>query len=1379
MKKLLIAISTALAVGVGLAATKGSCESAAASISVGRSTTVKLVAEYDPEDRSYDDSGDGVYYLTTTLSRGYAYTLTYSGATADEVSVYAYPRETTEAEDEKDIYSPFASFSEFGDGSFNGVYVQYLQSEDWDSEDPSSWKYYIVVSGELGASVTVSLASGIVQYADPGSSDNPTTLSFADTLKTGSYDFLDGEYYFSASLKAGRFYRVRTTGGTTTYPVYLSLDAGDSNYAVFEDQEYSSDTNNVAYIVAPDEDAKFTFLASGTNTTFGLAWQSIPTRAITAHPSTPLDASNNFTATIVPGRRINSYKYADDIIDETLCSIVLAKGERWVFSTEGAVTPCDMVLYDAKGKILATNSGTGNGSFDTLIGYEVTAAGTYYVGVCESELGVMDTPLGEEVTLVAEKVGSVNGDPDEWDAADDTAAGATALSPLPAVNSIDPTVEGSAHGPHRLGVTDWTDCFQIGARKGLTYALTAVQTGEETTDLTLQAEVFTLSGTTERLVKNVTGGIDPTADDYLEFEATANATYYIRVSVAEGKGLTYPDYTIYALAYSEDSDKLGILTVNTPGASSATWSIGSESTKYPGGASILVSGNQTIKFSSITGFKSAVATTNVTVEAGAEPTVVDVKYIDTFDPKDDAAVGRSGSVSYSPTSLTFKNTDTEYAKRTLWDDDPADTFVFAGNDGYLYDIELRNVEGDEVYFSITNAQDGVVVEDVTSVTQLALPKLTGSAKYVLTVYNGEEATTYGGYTLAGKFANVGAIKFSKTAVSAKENAANVAITVNRTAKDGYVRVLYGTVAGTAKPGVDYVAQSGVLEWANGDNKAKTISVKLIPDLVSVYEGNKTFSVKLRPVDEEDRSSSEYPAVIAGGDECVVTLTETAKATDTVESAYAKIAPKLATVKTETVALETGTFYGVLSEDGSSLTNGFPKFASIQLTASTANPSKLSAKVALGGANYTFAGTGWEEGVEENTLTQQLLLSQKVNRLDEETNKTVSETVTNILTVTVASGATATDGDWLRAGGSVELEMIVPDADKKGYQETRYIGEIYRNNAKIQGYFNVVTNFTGYYTIALAPDCVDATVAPAGNGYVTLTIDNKGTAKVAGMLSDGTTKPSLSVAACAIKEDNESAIGYSMFVPVYFAKKPAVFAGEIRLFVNENDEVVADASRPLAWYNDEAKVTYYNEEGWQLNLAPCGGWYDTIINLQTYYLTRGFYTQTEDASNLPEELLAAGYSFVTDVQPDGTDVDLAGDAFSTAKKALVKSGSVNDLLSSTNPCNVQVKLTRKTGLVTGSFSLWSEDASGKQKEITGLKVNGVLVLSRDVASPIGDETVVAGFWNKSVKRSATVTNETTGRTSNVSWNWNISLPFNVIGEDQGDIDWWAEDWGDND
>lgn len=1382
MKKLLIGMMTLAAATVAVAATKGSCESAAASLPIGRSTSVRLVGEeYDTEENTYDDDS-GVYYLAVTLSRGSAYTLTYSGSSADFVDVTGYPRETTEKEDDNEIYAPYASFSEAGD--YDGVYVQYLQADEWDSDDPSSWKFYIKVRGEVGDSVSVTLTSGIVPYATPGTPENPTTLTFSDAGNSSTYTFVDDQYFFTASLREGRFYRVRTTGGTAVMPVGLEVNAEDADYDVIEDQEYASDTNNTSAIIVPSESATFTLVASGTNSIFGLAWRSIPTRAIAAHPAVTLDLSNDFMASFVPGRMISSYNYADNIVDEGLCKITLAKGERWVFTTEGATAKSTMYLYDSRGTIIAKNGTIGNGSDDMLIGYKAPASGTYYVGVCEDGLGVMDEPAGGEIVLMATRIEAADGEPDEWDSADDTNAGATPLAPLPAGEILDPVGDGAIHGPHRLSMTDWADTYVIAARKGITYVLTSGLLGEGYTDLTLQAEVYTLSGSSERKVTNVTGGIDPTAEDFLTFTATANAAYYIRLSVAEGNGLEYPDYAVYATAFAEGDAPLGILTVNTPGAPTATWSLGSESVKYPGGSSVLVAGAQTIKFSTVTGYKAAQKQVTVDVAGGSTPTVVEVKYIDTYDPKDDAVTGRSGTVSHSPTAISFKNVDTDYAKRTLWEDDPEDNFAISGKDGYLFDIALRNVEGDAVVFSITNAQDGVVVENVSSVTQLALPKLAApyaSAKHILTVKNAAGATSFGGYTLAGKYANVGAIKFASTKVSAKENAASVKLKVNRTAKDGYVRVRYGTVAGTAVPGKDYVAQNGILEWASGDNKAKTIEVKLIPDLVPVYEAaSKTFSVQLKPFDPEDRTASEYPAVIAGGDTCVVTLTEASKAGTTVEKSYAAKAPKLATVRTETVPLESGTFYGVLAEDGSALTNGLPQFASVTLTASTANPSALSARVALAGNSYTFSAKGWDEGEAAGTVSKEFFLAKRVNRVDEETGRTVSVTVTNTLVVTAASGATATEGDWLKAGATAELVMNVPDTNNKGYQEEIYYkGRLYRQNAKIQDYLNVVTNFTGYYTVALAASGVGATEAPAGNGYLTLTVDNKGTVKVAGALADGTTKPSLSVVACALEEDDASANGYSMYVPVYYVKSPMVLAGELRLYADESGKVVVDPAAAVVWNNDNPSATYYGEDGFRLSLDPVGGWYDTVVNLQTYYLTRAFEVSTADVLEFFAEALTANtqtkdYHYVDNPQPNGFAVDLTGDVFSTAKKKLEKSGTIYNLAASTNACNVQVKLSRATGIVTGTFSLWSESVDGaKQKELTGLKHFGVLVMNRAAASPIDAEIVSAGFCTQSVK--VTDVNEDTGRTT--TRNWTASLPFNILGVNQGDNDWWADDWGD--
>jgi len=1380
MKKLSIALLMVIAASVSYAAGKaGSCESAAAAISVGQSKTVTLVAEYDPDEKTYD-SDMPVYYLAVTLSRGYAYTLTYSGASADYLDVYAYPRTSTEAENDREIYEPSASFSD--EGEFSGVYVQYLQADEWWDDDPASWKYYIQVSGgAVGDKVTVSIVSGIVPFATPGTADNPTVLAFTDKGSSASYSYVEGEYYFKANLKAGRFYRMFTTSGTADAPVMLDIGGSSVDYDIIDDADHKGDENNTAFIIAPAGNGVFTFKASGTSAAFNLTWNSIPMRAITAHPFVTLDESNNFSATFLPGRRISSYNYADDIIDEGLCRISLSKGERWVFMTEGAMADCEMVLYNSKGDILATNQTVGNGSLDTLIGYEATAAGYYYVGVCERDLGVTDEPTGSDIILLATRVSATDGDPDEWDSSDDKPAGATGLSPQPAVDSIDPIAAGTPHGTHRLGLTDWVDCYQLGVRKGLTYILAAEQTGAETTDLTLKAEVFTLSGTTERAVKNVTGGIDPTDEGYLEFTADANATYYIRVSVAEGKGLVHPGYTLYSLATSENSEKLGILTVNTPGASTATWSLGSESVKYPSGASVLVSGTQTIKFSTVNGFKAEVSSKTVTVEPGTEPTVVNVKYSDTFDPKDDAPSGKSGKVSYAATSITLKNVDTEYAKRTLWEDDPCDTFAIQGADGYLYDIALRDVEGDSVVFSITNAQLGVMVENVTSVSQLALPKTT--AKYILTVENGDDATTFGGYTLAGKYANVGAIKFASTKVSSKENAASVKLTVNRTAKDGYVRVMYGTVAGTAKPGVDYIAQSGTLEWPNGDNKQKTIEIKLIPDLVPEYEGDKTFSVMLKPIEEVDRIATEYPAMITGGDTCVVTLTDTSRPGETAATAYAKKAPKVATVRTETVPLESGTFYGVLAEDGASLTNGLPQFASVTLTASTAKPAAISAKVGLAGKTYTFSAKGWDEDESDDTVkVRTMTLVQKLSRIDEETKKTVSDSVTNTLKIAVNAGRTDSEGDWLNSIAYAELVMNVPDANNKGYQaDIMYGGMLYRQNAKIQDYLTVVTNFTGYYTVALAPNGVSAYDAPAGNGYLTLTVDNKGTVKIAGMLADGTTKPSLSVTAAPIAVDVSSGNGYSMYVPVYLAKAPMLLAGTLRLYADESGAVVVDPAMPLTWNNDNALLTYYGESGYSLAVEPVGGWYDTIVNLQAYYLTRAFEVSTPDVSEFFTEVLTSNtatkdYHFTEEAQPNGFPVDLSGDVFSTAKKALVKSGTIYDLAASVNPCNVQVKLARATGVLQGSFSLWSESPDGsKQKEITGFKHFGVLVMNRSEDASLDPDVVTAGFCTQSVKVSDY--NESTKRTTTRTIT--ASLPFNLLGVDQGEPDWYADDWGDVD
>jgi hypothetical protein len=1245
----------------------------------------------------------------------------------------------------------------------------YIDEDDPDESDPKSWTYYFVFAGDEAATFTVNFSTGV--QIPVGRPDNPRSITPAKNAAHVNAGFvLNNEYYFRAKLTEGRLYRFGTSGGSSNMVFGVNIEAEEDDFTPYDDPEYADASYDSGFYMTPTSTANYLIVVSGAgeneNAMFDFVYQAIDARAIASHPSTAVSVGS--TAEFTAGYKSNTFKNQayDEIIDESLFSVAATKGDRFVAYTTGAETNLLMRIYDKNGKMLLENTGDGYG-MDVRCAFQAPENGLCYIGVCQKIADEFTTvPAYTTATLHLEDASTVEGSPDEWDAADDANAGASGLVALPATSADAPgDVDAEGHGYHALSKTDWADTFVIAARKDITYALQVSLENPSEARNTLKATVYTLSGTTERAV-TASGNINAGSSAPLSFKATMNAAYYVRLSVAEGQGLDFPNYKVHAIAYTTSGAALGILTVNTPGAPSATWSIGSESVKYPSGSSVLISGSQTIKFSTVTGYKATVASTNVTVTPGLVPTVVDVKYSDTFDPKDDNAKGA--------TSLSLKNVDTEYAKRTLWENDPEDNFSFAGTDGYFYDFALKNVDGDDVTFSITNAELGVMAENVPGVTQLTLPKT--KSKYILVAKNGDKASLYGGYTLSGKFANVGAIKFAKAAVSAKDNAASVSIAVNRTAKDGYVRVKYGTVAGTAKPGEDYVAQNGVLEWANGDNKAKTLTIRLIPDLVPAYEGNKTFAIQLKAFDDGERGSGEYPATFAaGGDVCEVTLTETSKPGATAADAYAKKAPKLAKVKTEEVPLESGTFYGVVAEDGSALTNGLPQLASVTLTASAATPSKLSAKVALAGKTYSFAATGWDEGDEEGTVSKEFILAQKVNKIDEETGKSVAITVTNTLTVTVAAGATKTEDDWLKAGGTAELVMNVPDSNNKGFQEEIvYRGDLYRNNAKVQDYLTAVTNFTGYYTVALSPECVSETDGiPAGNGYLTLTIDNKGTVKVAGVLADGATKPSLSVAASAIKPDESSANGYSMFVPLFFAKAPAVFGGTLRLYANDDGVVVVDSSNALVWNNDNAKLTYAGEEGWRILADPIGGWYDTVVNLQAYYLNYLFEVGTTDIAEFPAEAVASGYQVVTDVEPNRTAVDLSGDVFSTAKRSLFKSGSRYDFDESVNPCNVQVKFARATGLVSGSFSLWSESEDGsKQKEITGLKHFGILVLSRDAAAPLGDEVVSAGFCTQTVK--VTDVNEETGKTS--TRKWTASLPFNLVGIDQGAVDWWADDWG---
>ena len=1680
MKKIITSIMLALCATVSQAAT-GDSEAHAVSISVGGEKTVKLV-----EDSIFSY---GVYYLKVTLKKGKTYTIWFQGGDAEKIGLdgfYVFPKE--------DESSWGGDWGDWGDDDWDdddddwgggdwtvsadapmlwdfrkqgSICAAWLYSDDWESSAPSSWTYYIKLSSEtLGLSTTVHVEEGERTFLPAGMYDNPKLLTMTDAEQTFPTEAdksdnvtttAESNYWFIAKLDAGRRYLIRTTGGTAQLPLKLGI-LDDPVLEWGDDPDYAADVNNGALEVYPGDSVACRFVVSttATNKPFGLVYQAVPMRTPAAH--NPAELTTDAPQQFRPGRLCADKAYYDRIIDEHLFRITANANERWVFDAKGADRKVEMRLYDATGAILASNDDIGDGTHDVRVTYDIAKAGDYFVGVFDPELKQTDPVVCSQVSLAAKVV-----EPEE----DDVAA-AVGLSPLPGTVESDPVKDGAASDAYTLTAARQSRTFVIGGRKGLVYRL-GTSFEDETSSLALAADVFTVDSKGKE--KSVGGG-SLTPGIPLSLTATANESYYIRISVNnETKGLDFPAFRVHSVAYTTGSEQLGILTVNIKGPDSATWSLDKESVKYPGGASVLLAGSHTVKFNSVNDFTTPASQT-ATVEPGIVPTVLTGVYNDKSDPADDYVSGSATiggkKVTYKPVSWSLKNTDSSY-DRTLWTSDVADIFAIDGKDGNFYDFALSKVTGDAV-FSITNAtpyngNNGIFALGETSVSKLVLPAC--KTKYYLIVSHGNETPTDGVYRVTGKFATVGAIKFGSVSVKAKEDAASVKLTVKRTAKDGRVRVRYATVAGTAQPGTDYYAQSGILEWLDKDSKDKTIEIRLIPDLTPTYEGgDRQFTVKLEPIPEDERADDEYEAAFtvdsktgATLDTATVTLTETAKAapgtiqvadsatpkkpvysvragtgakitipfartvgTDGVvgvkvetvkgkalpdvdyvakteqliwnegesdvktvtvdllmssdltaskaftlkltaltskkgdEVQYAKPTLAASTVtinvlndrfaetvanfakalpsaggvaikegktgtwfvmddgslknlgtagkltftltgpgvfkytvdgveytkeiksvgKTETVVIEgdgetvvtyeylynggkyttilqavkygygtaiadetatglkvsagklpdglkleqdkgttkqpgtmkwfvrgvptkagyyyaeiqdkdkasvtnlafcvreagtaIGTFNGILEEDGAALTNGFPSVGTVQLTVTSAG--KLSAKVTLAGANYSFSGTGFD------TVDKPTADNRKLTAAFELTKKIGTVTYTNVLSVTVYDAALTNLTLLGTVSNRVELTMAIPDTNNKGAQDgIRYAADLYRDNTKSAEYLAAFAAVEGYYTAAL-PIQNPEWGKPQGNGYLTFTVDTKGKCKTAGKLADGTSVScSLVPALIGDLADPDSC---ELVVPVYQAMKPAVFGGLVRIAPADCGDAglvpVVDSTKSLRWASDDATKTY-DGTGWNYELAPSGGWYDKVVNLQAYYLSSAFELDAGSSDDLPEELLTKGYSFVSSTMPTGEAVTLAGDTPTVAKQSLVKATdpetgkttSLYDWEKCVNPSGVTISFKRATGIISGKFDVWTEgeDAKGNaaQKKISGFKHEGVLLLARDAYAPIAEEVWTAGYF-----LTPNVKSPETGKS------FAESYQFNIIREDLGDVDWWDGDQG---
>jgi uncharacterized repeat protein (TIGR02543 family) len=263
---------------------------------------------------------------------------------------------------------------------------------------------------------------------------------------------------------------------------------------------------------------------------------------------------------------------------------------------------------------------------------------------------------------------------------------------------------------------------------------------------------------------------------------------------------------------------------------------------------------------------------------------------------------------------------------------------------------------------------------------------------------------------------------------------------------------------------------------------------------------------------------------------------------------------------------------------------------------------------------------------------------------------------------------------------------------------------------------VLTRFKGYYTIVLDGDFTDAAdeageleAVPRGFGYLTATVGNGGSAKVAGVLADGT---KVSHASRAILF-NGTDVHVPFFVPLY--SKAGWTGGLLR---------IDQAARQINPDPDtEGRALWVKPgkgpDGFVKALEARGGWYSKKPVLQAGYVIE--YA----LDDVPYSIGGGEFAEIA-YAPEALDVAVAGVKMSLAKgKAPKKQGSRDEGYwydyDGVNPSMSTLSFTAGTGLFKGSFKVYYdyEDARGNlQHKAVSVPYAGVVLQGGDGSVPGG-------------------------------------------------------------
>lgn len=355
-----------------------------------------------------------------------------------------------------------------------------------------------------------------------------------------------------------------------------------------------------------------------------------------------------------------------------------------------------------------------------------------------------------------------------------------------------------------------------------------------------------------------------------------------------------------------------------------------------------------------------------------------------------------------------------------------------------------------------------------------------------------------------------------------------------------------------------------------------------------------------------------------------------------------------TVQALDTALQ-GTFTGYCYEEdtaGQRRMRGLVTFKATKL-------GRLTAKVVLQTLNLSFSAKSWS-GVSGESDVAAVLERRQGERL-----ALTLDRATGLMTGTLS-------------GGRMGEEPLTVTVQRNAFLD--------RQDAEAQA---ALAAYKGYYTVALPIEACETDPAidnrQSGSGYVTLTVRDRGSVKVAGKMADGTR---ISLSATLLVDDQGAYV--PLFVKLYGRR--GMFAGLLQLAGGAypaDQRVDAVPAVRLEWLYPGSTMAGLADR-FEAQLSATGAYYDALGDLQAAYL--GALLQAEGMEwALP---LAAGRM----------------------------SGSLTVDPAVENPQAVKFKAVRRTGLFAGSFRVVNEAG----RNVT-LKYVGVLTRQGDAY--VGDGAYV--------------------------------------------------------